>query len=116
VNKVPAVIKAGIFGAGGIALVRECCLNAQQCAIVVSKVSKEVFDQKALNSANKGLLKLGLSFSLCEAEYRELAIAGIAVLACALVIQGYARQIMRPVPPPPAGKSPHVANTSAQAH
>ncbi len=99
ISKAPKATGFIVFSIAGLAMARQCCLIAQGCAIEASKLSLQVLKEKSLESANKGILHLGLSFSVCQPQYYEFAAMGLAAAACTKLAYNYARDVFKPAPP-----------------
>lgn len=103
-NQTPKIIPTiGMitFGSAGILMARKCCLIAHGCAIQAGELSLHAFKEKALESANKGILQIGLAISVCDPEYTSIAAYSIAAVASGVLAYQYGRKVFRQPPPLP---------------
>lgn len=98
-TRIPKAIGMISFGYGSAMLARQCCLIAQNCAFEGARLSLQALKEKSLESANKGILQLGLTFSVCQPQYVPLAAAAVATVACASLAYKHGREFFKPAPP-----------------
>lgn len=99
-TRIPNAVGCITFGSAGVLMGRQCCLIARDCIIEGSRLSLQAAKEKSLESANKAILQLGLSFSVCQPQYVPIAAAGVAALACASLAYKHGREFFKPAPPP----------------
>lgn len=98
-TRIPKALGAIIFGSAGILMGRQCCLIARDCAIEGVRLSIQATKEKSLESANKAILQVGLSFSVCQPQYVPIAAAAVATVACATLAYKHGREFFKPAPP-----------------
>jgi len=98
-TRIPKAVGFITFSSAGFVMARQCALIAHGCAIEGAKLSLQALKEKSLESANKGILQLGLSFSVCQPQYVPLAAAAVATVACASLAYKHGREFFKPAPP-----------------
>lgn len=98
-TRIPNAVGVLTYGSAGILMGRQCALIAHGCAIEGIRLSIQATKEKSLESANKAILQLGLSFSVCQPQYVPIAAAAVATVACATLAYKHGREFFKPAPP-----------------
>lgn len=98
-TRIPKAVGCITYSTAGIVMGRQCALIAHGCAIEGAKLSLQALREKSLESANKCILQLGLTFSVCQPQYVPLAAAAVATVACASLAYKHGREFFKPAPP-----------------
>ena len=91
---IPKAVASMAVAGAGVCMGRQCVSFAQNCTIKGLELSKQILEQKALESSNKLALRAISIFSECGIQYQNIGAFAIATFACGVIAYKLGKEVV----------------------